>query len=230
MSDLERLRQEYADRAQRLAASDRYSYFNPAYLFAIQQRQRAVLKLLRRQGWSSFQDKHILEIGCGRGGVLRELLSLGAAPETLNGTDLLEDRVAEAHQALPHLPIACADGQNLPYASGAFDLVLQYTVFSSVLDDSIKTNLAREMLRVLRPDSGLIVWYDFWLNPQNPHTRGIRPAEIKRLFPNCRFAFQRITLAPPITRRLIRYSWLLCALLERCSLFNSHYLIAIIPR
>jgi SAM-dependent methyltransferase len=230
MSDLDRLRREYADREQRLAASDRYSYFNPAYLFAIQQRQRAVLKSLHRQGWSSLKDKRILEVGCGRGGVLREWLSFGATPESLNGTDLLEDRVAEAHHALPHLPIVCADGQNLPYPGGSFDLVLQYTVFSSVLDDSVKTNLAREMLRVLRPESGLILWYDFWLNPHNPQTRGIRPAEIERLFPNCRFAFQRITLAPPITRRLIRYSWLLCALVERCALFNSHYLIAIIPR
>jgi hypothetical protein len=84
------------------------------------------------------------------------------------------------------------------------------------------------MLRVLRP-SGLILWYDFWLNPVNPQTRGIRPAEIKRLFPNCRYEFHRITLAPPIARRLVPISWGLCLFLEGLKIFNSHYLVAIRP-
>ena len=44
----------------------------------------------------------------------------------------------------------------------------------------------------------------FWLNPTNPQTRGVRPAEIRQLFPGCSFKFERITLAPPITRRLAR--------------------------
>jgi hypothetical protein len=36
-----------------------------------------------------------------------------------------------------------------------------------------------------------------WLNPTNPQTRGIRPAEIRRLFPDCKYHFERITLTPP---------------------------------
>ena len=42
--------------------------------------------------------------------------------------------------------------------------------------------MAEEMVRVLRKPDGLIVWYDFWLNPTNKQTRGIRPTEIKKLF------------------------------------------------
>ena len=106
---------------------------------------------------------------------------------------------------------------------------MQYTVFSSVLDDSVKANLALEMLRVLRPD-GMIIWYDFWLNPTNPQTRGIRPAEIRRLFPNCRYEFRRITLAPPIAHALAGRSWLLCYLLEKLWIFNTHYLAGIRPK
>jgi hypothetical protein len=86
--------------------------------------------------------------------------------------------------------------------------------------------MAQELLRVTRP-GGMILWYDFWLNPSNPQTRGIRPAEIKRLFPGCTFRFERITLAPPLARRLVPLSWGLSLLLEGVKIFNTHYLVAI---
>ncbi len=225
-NDLDRLRAEYARRAQRLADSDRYSLSNPAHLFMVQQRQRATLRLLRQQGMYPLRGKRILEVGCGSGGVLLEFLGYGAEPHLLHGVDLLPDRLQDARRRLPHLPLVCADAQSLPYPSVSFDLVLQYTVFSSVLDDGVKTSLAREMLRVLKPD-GLILWYDFWINPTNPHTRGIRPLEIRRLFPACTFTFRRVTLAPPLARWLVRVSWMLCALLESLRVLNSHYLVAI---
>jgi len=96
------------------------------------------------------------------------------------------------------------------------------------------------MQRVLKP-GGMILSYDFRLNPINPQTRGtsyfsIRPAEIKQLFPNCGYEFHRITLAPPIARRLVPISWGLCLFLESLKIFNSvpfgdtHYLVAIRPK
>ena len=116
----------------------------------------------------------------------------------------------------------------MPYGPNTFDVIFQNTVFSSILDEQIKKNLAREMMRILKP-GGLIIWYDFWLNPTNEQTKGIRRAEIYRLFPQSQIVFRRITLAPPITRLLIRYSWLICQLLEKVSIFNTHYLAAIQP-
>jgi SAM-dependent methyltransferase len=226
--DLDRLRAEYLRREQRFAEQDTYTLFNPANLFIVQQRQRAVLSLLRREGFYPLSEHRILEVGCGDGNVLREFLSFGAAPQHVHGLDLLDWRVAEAKALSPHLPLACADGQALPYPDGCFDLVLQYTVFTSILDDNIKRNIAQEMWRVLKPN-GLILWYDYWLNPINPHAKGIRPAEVRALFPGSRFAFHRITLAPPVTRRLAPRSWLACLVLERLRIFNTHYLVAIRP-
>ena len=226
--DVTRLRTEYANRRRRLAGSDLYSPFNRANLFALQQRQRNTLALLRSHGFYPLQGRHIFELGCGSGGVLLESLTSGATPFQLHGTDLLLDRVAEAHTRLPCLPLTCADGQYLPYPSNSFDLVLQYTAFSSILNDGVKSNLAREILRVLRP-KGMILWYDFWLNPTNPQTVGVRPKEIRALFPSCTFDFLRITLAPPIARRLVPISWLLSAFLEKLTIFNTHYLVAIRP-
>jgi SAM-dependent methyltransferase len=212
--DLTRLRAEYKGRARRLAGQDTYSLFNPVHLFAIQQRQRDVLKLLREEGFFPMDDQPVLEIGCGAGGVLHEYLTFGGSPKSLFGVDLIQERVWEAHSLLPQLQLAVADGQDLPFTSQSFNLVLQYTAFSSVLDASVKTRIAQDMLRVLRP-GGMIVWYDFWLNPTNPQAQGISAGEIRRLFPGCSVRLKRVTLAPPIARRLVRVSWLAAALLEK---------------
>ncbi len=228
LDDITRLRDEYEDRKHRLAESDIYSLFNRANLFIVQGRQREVLRVLKKNGITDLSDLKILEMGCGGGGVLTEVLGFGASPENLYGVDLLFDRLLYAHHILPGSGFANADGQSLPYPSGTFDLVLQYTAISSILDSEIRRNICADMLRVVKPGR-LILSYDFWLNPINPQTRGIRPAEIKRLFPDCHYEFHRITLAPPIARALVPLSWLLCAFLEKLKIFNTHYLVAIRP-
>jgi len=229
MTDLDRMRNEYSARARRFASKDLYSVFNASYLFALQNRQRDLLRVLRKTGFQSLCGQRILEIGCGGGGALLEYLSIGAEPDHLFGIDLLPDRLGEAHKKLPLSGLSCADGQDLPFPAKTFDLILQYTAFSSVLDDQIKKHMASDMLRVLKPD-GLIVWYDFWLNPTNPQTRGIRPKEIRTLFDGCDIRFQKITLAPPIARRIVPLSWGLGLFLESLVLFNSHYLALIRTR
>ncbi|MBU1627041.1 hypothetical protein KKB18_06695 [bacterium] len=64
-------------------------------------------------------------------------------------------------------------------------------------------------------------------NPRNPDVRGVKKREIQHLFPNCTFDFRRITLAPPITRLLAPCSWLVCYLLEKLNVLNTHYLVGI---
>lgn len=226
--DLARLKVEYQHRDLRLAGEDIYSFQNISYLYMIHQRQRDELDLLRAQRFTDLNNVQVLEVGCGRGGILLEYLCYGVRPTRMHGVDVIFNRVINAHHLLPHLPLTCADGQQLPYIANSFDLVLQYTVFSSILDMHKKIELAKEMLRVLKP-GGMILWYDFWINPMNKQTRGIPPAEIRRLFPGCRLRLKRITLAPPITRKLAPISWLGCAVLEKMKLFNSHYLAAIHP-
>ena len=165
-------------------------------------------------------------MGCGSGGVLSEYLAIGAASCNLFGVDLLPDRLSQAHHWHSGLNLANADGQSLPFPSQAFHLVLQYTALSSILNPDLRRNICNEMLRVLKPN-GLILSYDFWLNPTNPHTHGIRPSEIRQLFPGCCFEFHRITLAPPVARRLVNVSWLFCEFLEKLKLLNTHYLAVI---
>lgn len=223
-----RMREVYAGRAERLAGAGTYSLANDAYLFAIQSRQRALLRLLRREGLWPLEDRDILEVGCGNGGVLLELLGYGADPHRLHGTDLLAERAAVARQRLPHLPISASSGTALPYPDDSFDIVLQFTVFSSILDPAICYTVAREILRVLR-SGGAILWYDFWINPLNKQTRGIRPSEIRDYFPGCDIVLERVTLAPPLARRIVPASWSAALLLEKAGFLNTHYL-AIVRR
>ena len=98
---------------------------------------------------------------------------------------------------------ALADGARLPFASGKFDLLLQSTVLTSILDQGIKKNVADEMIRVLAP-KGAILWYDFrYDNPRNPDVRGIGRKEIQGLFPHCRIRMQKTILLPPLARGLM---------------------------
>ncbi|RJP74821.1 MAG: class I SAM-dependent methyltransferase [Desulfobacteraceae bacterium] len=229
INDLDRLRNEYAAREKRLPESTLYSVFNPSTLFSVQSRQRAELRMLRDHSFNAIDQLRILEIGCGDGGIINDYLHYGARPLHLSGVDLLPERLKRAKKRYPDVNFSCTDAQALPYKDESFHLVLQYTAFTSVLDDRIKGNLSSEMLRVLRKQDGMIIWYDFWLNPKNPHTRGIRKQEIRKLFPGCHFSFHKITLAPPIARKLVPISWPIARMLESLRLFNTHYLVSIIP-
>jgi ubiquinone/menaquinone biosynthesis C-methylase UbiE len=110
-----------------------------------------------------------------------------------------------------------------------FDLVFQSTAFTSVIDAGTKQQMAAEMCRVLKPD-GLILWYDYHMNnPNNPDVRGVKLREIEALFPRCEIRVQRITLAPPIARRIASHSWLMSYLLSQIPWLCSHYIGVIRP-
>jgi ubiquinone/menaquinone biosynthesis C-methylase UbiE len=229
MYDIARLKKEYEDRKQRFVNKNTYSWFNQANLFTLHQRQRTILTALKSKDIIGISKLKIFEMGCGSGGVLTEILNFGASPRNLFGIDLLADRLVHAKAQLPASHFINSDGQNIPFPSHSFDLVLQFTALSSILDSNLRAQITRDMLRVLKPN-GIILWYDFWLNPTNPQTHGIRPAEIRHLFPGCTFEFHKITLAPPLARRLVPVSWGLALFLERLRIFNTHFLVVISPK
>ena len=228
MSELDRIRAEYARRALDPRLQDRYSLFRPDVLFTLHGRERAIVRLLQQAGFEPLEHFEILELGCGAGGVLLELLRWGADPDRLYGCDLLPERVTGARRRLPTgADLAVADGGALPYPSTRFDLVLQFTVFTSVLDQGQRRQIATEMWRVLRP-GGAVLWYDFrFRRPDNPAVRPIHPREVQTLFPKGSLVARRITLAPPITRRLAGWSWLCCELLALLPWLRTHDLILI---
>lgn len=214
------------ERRKRLP-KDLYSDFRPGNLFILQQRERAILKLLDEYGMNPLTDIRILDVGCGSGSELRRFIEYGASPENLFGIDLLPDRISQARGLNPLIDLRCGDAEELPYEDEYFDIIMQFTIFTSILDDTMKNNIAKEMLRVLKPD-GIILWYDFYIKkPTNPDVRGIGKKEIARLFSNCSLNFKLITLVPPLTRMIAPHSLFVCYLLGKIPFLCTHYLLVI---
>jgi ubiquinone/menaquinone biosynthesis C-methylase UbiE len=223
-SEIARIEQTYARRGSQVP-SQRYSPFNPGTLFMNQEVERHLLAGLRDRGYSDLQGTRILDVGCGTGFWLRNFVSWGARPENLFGLDLLPERVERARRSLPALvTVAQGSATEVAFSGSSFDLVLQFTVFSSILQPEMKQQVAREMLRVLKP-SGYAVWYDFYLNnPSNKDVRGVSKKEIRTLFPDCLYSFHRITLAAPLSRALGRWLPFLYHTLATTKVLSTHYL------
>ena len=191
--------------ARRAPDDERYRLTNPAALMAMQERQRAIVRLFARRGLADLGALRLLEVGSGGGGNLLELLQLGFRPEHLAGIELLPERHAVARARLPEaLRLVCGDASAEPVAPGSVDIVLVSTVFSSLLDDAFQQRLAAAMWHWLKPGGG-VLWYDFTVdNPRNADVRGVPLSRLRTLFPQARLEHRRVTLAPPIARAVCR--------------------------
>ena len=210
---------------QRTKPANYYSWFEAGNLFIVQEREKRLLQLLKQRGYDSLAGQRILEIGCGSGHWLREFIKWGASPDETIGVDLRPEVLAGAARLCPPgVTLQCMNGSKLNFPDDSFDIVLQSLVFTSVLDGNMKSRMAHELRRVVKK-AGIILWYDFHVNnPWNPNVRGVRKAEIRRLFPDCRIALERVSLALPLAKLLARRSWLACYLFDRVRLLNTHYL------
>jgi len=216
------VRERYARRA---AHDPRYSLLNPAALRAAQERQRAMLALFARLGWTDLAALRLLEIGSGTGSNLLELLWMGFAPEHLAGIELLAERHGQARARLPaRVSLAQGDATTLPLAPSGVDIVLFATVFSSLLDDAFQQRLADVAWAAVKPGGGVLC-YDFVVdNPRNPDVRGVPLARLRALFPQGRLTSRRLTLAPPIARAVTRWHPSLYTLFNTVAALRTHRL------
>lgn len=194
-----------AARYARRAVGDRYSLLQPDVWHTVQERQRAMLGLFARLGWSDLAQRRLIEVGCGAGDNLLELLRLGFLPEHLSGVELLPERFAQARARLPSaLLLHEGDASALALPERSVHAVFASTVFSSLLDDAFQQRLADAMWRWVQPGGG-VLWYDFTIdNPRNRDVRGVPLARLRALFPEARVQARRVTLAPPLARRVCR--------------------------
>jgi len=214
-----------ADRYARRTGMDRYSALQPDVVLLLQERQRALLRLMAGHGLHDVSALRLTEVGCGSGGNLLELLRLGFAPEHLLGLELLADRHALARHALPQAtPVWLGDATQAPVEPASHDLVLQSTVFSSLLDDGFQQQLADTMWSWLKP-GGAVIWYDFTVNnPRNADVRGVPLSRVQALFPQARIRHRRVTLAPPLARAVCRVHPSLHGLFNSLPVLRTHVL------
>lgn len=202
-----------------------YDPITPSVYMARQERQRALLRWIERFGIAPVSSKRVLEIGCGAGGNLLELLQLGFRPENLTGNELLPDRLNAAKELLPQkVELFPGDARRLSLGNATFDIVLQSTVFTSILDSDFQIELARRMWTWVAPGGG-VLWYDFTFdNPHNPDVKGVPLRRIRELFPAGRLHSWRVTLAPPISRQVTRMHSSLYTIFNAFPVLRTHLL------
>ncbi|MGE5707590.1 MAG: class I SAM-dependent methyltransferase, partial [Bacteroidota bacterium] len=184
-------------------------------------------RVARRLASLPLEECEILDLGCGTGQELRNLIRFGARPERLHGIDLLSERIEEARRLAPGIDFREGDATRLPWPDESFDLVMQSTVFSSIVDEGVQIAVAREMTRVLKP-GGFVLWYD--MRVTDPRNRDLVPMTRKRvraLFEGgdvSRISLESLTLNPWIVRWLAPHAWWACSLLEGIPPLRSHLL------
>jgi SAM-dependent methyltransferase len=221
-SERERERVMRVYREYRPTVSQRWRPDNRGNAAILAELERRVESVLREAHLLPLTGLKILDVGCGYGHFLGLCRDLGAAPSDLHGVDLLPERIEEARARHPDLHLTIGNGEEVPYGDGTFDLVLLFSVLTSILDPTVRANLAAEARRVVRP-GGAILWYDLrYDNPSNPHVRGLSRRDVECLFPDLLPALATITLLPPLARRLGPFTGFLYPLLALLSFLRTH--------
>lgn len=193
----------------------------------LQERDATLRGLLAIEGWRDLSQRRAVEVGCGAGGNLQSLIDMGFAPQHLLGIDLLPERVAAAQKALPAaVALHVGDASALDLPSQSVDLCLQYTVFSSLLQDTSRHQLAQAMWRWLKP-GGAVVSYDFCVpSPGNRDVRAFTVAQCAALFPQGQLRHvRRVTLAQPLARVLARIHASLHLAAHAVPLLRTHRMV-----
>jgi SAM-dependent methyltransferase len=221
--EITRVRRVYRGYAERGRGEREWAADHPGNRAMVEERTHVLAALLERSGRLPLGTRRVLDLGCGDGDVLAGLVRWGAHPTRLIGVDVRADAVARARDRWPELRFEVADATVLPHRDASFDLVVCFTLFTSILDDRVARQAASEVRRVLRPGGGL-VWYDFRVgNPWNPHVRGISRRRLRELFPGWPGTLRLVTLLPALARRLHSLTPALYPMLAAASPLRTHW-------
>jgi len=78
MSEIEQIEERYERRKS--LPKNLYSYFEPSCLFIVHQRERVILRLLKKYKMNQLEDEKVLDIGCGRGGHAPKIHRIWGSP------------------------------------------------------------------------------------------------------------------------------------------------------
>src|SRR5437879_1289993 len=176
--ELARVRKVYGHYDSDLGEQKKRDPTNLGNLAARRQRSRLMEAILARHGVTARRVARVLDVGCGGGDLLTWFVERGYGENQLHGGDVLEGRIASARRQVPGARLLLGDCRHLPFADHHFDLVCLIVVLSSVLSTQNREQLAREIVRVLRP-GGFLLYYDIrYPSVANPHLRAASLAEV----------------------------------------------------
>ena len=146
------------------------------------ERSEAIETLLGARLARPLHECRVLDVGCGYGNQLGWFNERGVQPENLFGVDLLAAHIESARKRYPTFNFMQSNAEHLNFPSDSFDIIVAFTIFSSLIDSRMAENVAAEMLRVLKK-SGAILWYDLrYPNPRNSSVRAMTRRRINCLF------------------------------------------------
>jgi SAM-dependent methyltransferase len=220
VSELSRIRRVYADRIK-FGKGRKYSWHSSHAGYRHAVKFRIFSKALKYSFGNNISNLKVLDIGCGTGGFLRQLIEWGGSPLHLIGVDLIDTRLDMAKKMSPsdvgwHLGVLNSKKK--------FNLVSAHTVFSSILDNSARQALADEMWKKVCK-GGWIMIFDFrYNNPANPDVRKVTFRELKKWWPDDNHFILIDMLAPPIARYIVGKNYFLAELLTMVLPFlRSHF-------
>lgn len=226
------------------AWAKRWTYLNDTALHIYQERERLILRTIKKYGHSDIRSKVILDIGCGNGWMLQEFVKYGADPTKLHGIDIRDEAIHSAvfNGKFGHnIHFLMADALNIPYADSVFDVILVFTLFSSIPNISQRYGIAIEIMRVLKP-GGIAIVYDMNANVKNPlkriplirrmfshnpNMKIITKKEMKDMFSKCNLEFKTLTTHWYLLAPVLRFSRFIAVILDMIPLLQTHYLITI---
>lgn len=161
-------------------------------------------------------DRVVLEVGCGEGGNVANLVrDRSEPPRLVVGVDLFEPKLRfAARQGLP-ARFVCADALALPFRDAAFDLVLCRDLLHHLEDEA---PAVAELRRVARPGGAVWIVEPNGRNPLirllawlRPHERGLRRNSVasvralaERFFPEVEIEVRQPL---PLYRLVLHYQY-----------------------
>ena len=182
---------------------------NPEVTFQTFAFDRANIRALQRMDLDR-ESARILDVGCGSGSGLIQLLRLGFTQQQMSGVDISPERIEHARKTLPSAEFKCDSADAMSYADGAFDIVLESTMFVLLPSEDMARGIAREMVRVTR-SGGYLMLIDWrYSKPGSDVYKAMSKKRVAELFDvggaTSLIAREKGALVPPVGRALSKYA------------------------
>jgi len=152
------------------------------------------------------QTARILDVGCGGGADIYELVRLRYSHRNITGIDIRSECVAEAKQLWPQVCFIQGDASQMEFEDGCFDLVFESTMFATLPDDVLSAGIAAEMVRVCKPGGYLLLRDWRTPKPRDANYKALTKARLRKLFAVGRdtrvVGIHKGALVPPVGRFL----------------------------
>jgi SAM-dependent methyltransferase len=166
----------------------------------MRERQLASRAMLR--DLEPLSGRTLLEIGASRGSNVPWFQSLGFLAGNIVLNEIRPEVAAAADEKWRPLGVRTISGDAGSLDVPPFDVVCAFVVFSTILSDDDRRDVAQACWRLTKRGGGVLIYDMRVSNPNNRDVRKVTPPEIRALFPSTNIRIRRLTLAPPIARRI----------------------------